>query len=103
MGTPLAPQMVCGCLSNPSLSPTRPIHRPDLTCCELVCVPGRSMGAAAGASKGVAACTGAQTGRRALQVAAAARTWRAGLALPRIPDASCQRSQTSVGTRIRQA
>ena len=55
MGTLLAPQMVCGCLSNPSLSPTRPIHGPDLTCCELVCVSGRSMGGASGAADGAAA------------------------------------------------
>ena len=72
MGTFSAPQTVCGHLSNPSLSPTRPIHGPVLTCCELVCVPGRPMGAAAGASKGAAARTGAGTGRRALQVAAEA-------------------------------
>ena len=73
MGTFMAPQTVCGRLSNPSLSPTRPIHGPVLTCCELVCVPGRPMGAAVGASMGVAARTGARAGRRALQVAAAAR------------------------------
>ena len=72
MGTLLAPKTVCGRLSNPSLSLTRPIHGPVLTCCELVCVPGRPMGAAAGASKGATARTGARTGRRVLQVAAAA-------------------------------
>ena len=49
MGTSLAPQTVCGRLSNPSLSPTGPNHGPVLTHCELVCVPGESMSAAAGA------------------------------------------------------
>ena len=71
MGAILEPQQVCGCPSNPSLSPIRPIHSFSLTACELVRVPGRSMGAVAGAADGVAACGHAWLMYQAPEAAAA--------------------------------
>ena len=86
MGTLLAPETVRSRLSNPSLSPTRPIHGPDLTSCELVCVPGRSMGGAAGAADGAVGRGHVWVVRRARWMATAVR-W----AVPRRPRARfCQ-------------
>ena len=103
MGTSLAPQMVCGRPSNPSLSPIRPIHRPDLTSCEFVCMPGRPIDAASGAASGAAARTCAQVERRALQVAAAAHTAAAQRVRERLERALVRRCWVRLWNRVRVA
>ena len=61
------------------------------------------MGVVAGASKGAAACTGAQTGRRALQVAATAHAAAAQRVRARLERAVVRRCWVRLWNRVRVA